>query len=60
MSFDQIVYVTKEYWGGEGRCQFRKTQTNQNLSLLPGDLLDEHDQELCMTAKTTVMINKTR
>lgn len=42
-----------------GASQSRKIQTKQNLPLFPGGLLDEHDQELCMTAKTTMMINET-
>ena len=44
------------WWGGN---QSRQTQTNQNLPLFPGGLLDEHDQELRMTAQTTMMINET-
>lgn len=50
------INVAEQYEGGENP---EKTQTNPNLPLFPGGLLDGHDQELNMTAETTMMINET-
>lgn len=37
----------------------QKNPNKPEPSIFPGGFLDEHDQELCMTAKTTLMINET-
>lgn len=37
-----------------------KPKQTKTSHFFPGGLLDEHDQVLRMTAKTTMMVNKTR